>query len=166
ALHLLFVCVDSEVWSDYTRRDDPIYEQEVVELFIGSGEAPPSIYREFELSPFNVQWDGRIVSPTGDRKDMTADVAWDACSFDSAVRIARSESQQLPQCEGWSARLSIGFADLSDNAHTPAHGDVWRANFLRIEHRPHEQYLAWSPTLKSPADYHVPARFGRLILVG
>lgn len=162
-LHLLFLCEDSLVFSPYTRRDEPVFDAEAVELFIGQGPQAPIIYREFELSPFNVQWDGRIENPTGLRKDLIADVAWNARSFQSDVKIEALDVEGPLHCSGWSARISIAFADLSDSGQAPASGDVWRANFLRIERRPQEQYLAWSPTLRDPADFHVPERFGELV---
>jgi alpha-galactosidase len=39
----------------------------------------------------------------------------------------------------------------------------WRANFFRVDrHRRGDAYLAWSPTLKNPPDFHVPDAFGWL----
>ena len=58
--------------------------------------------------------------------------------------------------------LRIPFASL-DRA-TPRDGEIWRANFFRIDrHTAHgDEFSAWQPTLKTPADFHVPAAFGAL----
>ena len=41
---------------------------------------------------------------------------------------------------------------------------LWRANFYRIDRGERDEYSAWRPTLRSPPDFHVPARFGSLRL--
>ncbi|MEI6915596.1 MAG: carbohydrate-binding family 9-like protein [Armatimonadota bacterium] len=166
ALHLHFHCVDTEVFNEFRQRDDPIYGQEVVEMFIAESEENPTAYREFELSPFNVQWDGDISNICDSGEQMTADVSWDAASFRSFVDIIPAKTRTLPFCTCWNARISIDFQDLAQDGKPPLPGDIWRANFCRIEHKPQECYLAWSPTLCSPACYHVPSRFGRLRFQG
>jgi hypothetical protein len=59
--------------------------------------------------------------------------------------------------------LRIPFASLGRT--TPADGETWRANFFRIDRHPEwgDEYSAWSPTMKTPADFHVPAAFGTLL---
>ena len=41
ALFVRFDCDDRDIWGISTQRDDPIYDEEVVEVFIGPGEATP-----------------------------------------------------------------------------------------------------------------------------
>lgn len=43
----------------------------------------------------------------------------------------------------------------------PKVGDKWRINLFRYDTHQHA-YLAWSPTLKNPAAFHVPDKFGTL----
>lgn len=160
-----FYAEDTCVQSRFTKRDEPLYEEEVVEVFIAAGMKDPVHYYELEVSPFNIQWDGRIYNPTGLRRDMEADVSWDAESFLSEVKIVSKPGVPLPGCNAWETLLHIGFMDIScDSTYHPTKGDVFRANFLRVESAPEEMFLSWSPTLKDPADFHVPKRFGRLIL--
>src|SRR5262245_58008733 len=49
-----FDCDDRDIWGSYTQRDDPIYDEEVVEVFIGPGDTTPVDYYEFEVSPNGV----------------------------------------------------------------------------------------------------------------
>jgi hypothetical protein len=46
----------------------------------------------------------------------------------------------------------------------PTAGDEWRGNFFRIDRsaRHGDEFSAWQPTLKAPADFHVAAAFGAL----
>lgn len=59
ALHVRFDCEDDHVVATMDRRDDPIYEEDVVEVFLdpmGTGK----VYYEFELSPRGVEFDALI----------------------------------------------------------------------------------------------------------
>ena len=44
ALYVRFDYDDRDIWSTYTQRDEPIYDEEVVELFISPGIATPTRY--------------------------------------------------------------------------------------------------------------------------
>ena len=62
ALHVRFDAEDDSPWHTMTTRDDHIWEEEVVEIFLdadGSGRN----YAELEISPANVVCDLRVVSP-------------------------------------------------------------------------------------------------------
>jgi hypothetical protein len=57
--------------------------------------------------------------------------------------------------------LRIPFAALGRTMPIP--GETWRANFYRIDRSPQgDEYSAWQPTMRQPADFHVPEAFGRL----
>src|SRR5262245_11180750 len=77
ALYVRFDCEDSEPWGTMRLRDDPIYEEEVVEVFLAPGLEPPRTYFEFEVSPAGVLFDARVENPHGRRSDMKVHTAWD-----------------------------------------------------------------------------------------
>lgn len=147
---VLFVCVDEYVWATMTRRNDPLWEEEVVEVFVdptGDGKA----YFEFEVNPLNAVLD--IVlrqNRSGWRKDMS----WDCDGFRSTVQ--RTDT-------GWNAEIAIPFSSITTGA--PSVGAEWRVNFYRID-RPMDvprELTAWSPTLLGT--FHEPSRFGRVRFV-
>jgi Carbohydrate-binding family 9 len=157
-LHIRFECQDRHAWGTMTRRDDPIYQEEAVEVFLAPGSADPVDYLEFEVSPLGVLWDGRIRNPTSRRADMVADPAWDC----SGIRWAAGRLGSARQ--DWWASLSLPWEGIAPGESPPP--AVWRANFYRIE-RPAgglPEFTAWSPTLVEPADFHKPSRFGMLEL--
>lgn len=160
-LYVRFGCQDPDPWGTYEDRDDPLYEEEVVELFVAPGDASPRRYAEFEVSPRGVVFDALVDNPSGDRKHMSVDADWDCPGLES--RTGRLEAN-----DGWWVILSVPWASLmADDEKGPP--GVWRANFYRIE-RPRgagsdtPEFSAWSPTLRQPADFHVPERFGRLVM--
>mgnify|MGYP003412305285 FL=1 len=66
-----FHCSDDDAWGTYTERDAPLWQQEVVELFLAAGEAVPARYFEFEVSPAGVLFDALVGNPHGDRIGLT-----------------------------------------------------------------------------------------------
>ena len=53
-LYVGFYCVDADIWGTYAARDDPLYEEEVVEVFLcPSGDLRH--YFEIEVSPRRVR---------------------------------------------------------------------------------------------------------------
>ena len=81
ALHVRFDCADRDAWGTFTRRDDPIYQEEAVEVFLAPGAADPARYFEFEVSPRGTLFDAIVWNPDSDRATMRADPAWDCPHF-------------------------------------------------------------------------------------
>lgn len=157
ALHVRFDCEDRDAWGTYRKRDDPLYEEEAVEVFLAPGAEDPILYIEIEVSPLGALFDARIHNPTGLRAGMTGDRAWDC----PGLRWAAGSGAER---QDWWAELSIPWLGLGMTPDEPPR--IWRANFYRIE-RPRDgepEFSAWSPTLASPPDFHKPARFGVLEL--
>ena len=146
-----------------TRKDEHIWNEEVVEIFLdpaGSGLG----YAELEVNPVNVVCDLVVRTPW---PKVDSDPAWDLYGLQTAVVPWRGEGSGP---DGWSALAVVpwpAFASLPSKApHLPPQGgDEWRFNVYRIKRpngpsKPDEGavYHAWSPT-KSPS-FHVPAAFG------
>ena len=150
ALLVRFDGRDAGVVATLCRRDEPLWKEDVYEVFL-SPEAEPTLYYEFEVNPLGALFDARIRSPEGRRDTMSAEVAWNCPGFGARVRV---------RPDRWSALLTIPLAPMD-----PAGGTrLWRANFYRIDRGDRDEYSAWRPTLQSPPDFHVPARFGWLRL--
>jgi hypothetical protein len=167
-LYLAFSCEDGDAFSPYRRRDEPLYEAEVVEAFLAP-TSDPSRYLEFEVSPAGVLFDARVVNvrPVGQarRGPMSVDTAWNAAGVRAAVHVDGTLNRRGDRDRAWTVELAIPFADL-DLARPPRAGDAWRANFYRINRNGADEYSAWSATLTPQPDFHVPARFGKLVFGG
>jgi len=153
-LRVRFECADRDIWATHTERDAPLWQEEAVEVFIAPGEGVPAVYLEFEVNPLGAIFDARVANPHGRRDTMRVDTTWNAAGL--VVEVDR------PSPGSWRVDLAIPWGDLSDGA--PPR--LWRANFFRIE-RPRDgeaEFSCWSPTLTRPPDFHLPARFGTLIL--
>jgi len=151
ALRVRFACTDIEPWATITQRDGPLWEEEVVEVFLDPvGDA--EVYFEIEVNPLGTLLDLVLRrSRSGYKKDF----AWDCEGLKSSVERTAT---------GWNAELKIPFGSLIPEA--PRVGSEWRVNFARIDRpRGRERELsAWSPT--QLGTFHVPERFGVLRFVG
>jgi hypothetical protein len=85
---------------------------------------------------------------------MRADLSWTCHGLFAAIRR---------QGELVETVVRIPFASVADRA--PIRGERWRANLFRVDRstRHGDEYSAWQPTWKNPADFHVPAAFGTLL---
>lgn len=146
-LNVVFNGEDDGVVATHLEHDAPLYQEDVVEVFL----APRDIreYFEIEVNPLGTTFDARIESPDGVRTTMRADLPWTCKGLLTAVRRTPASLDVL---------MRIPFASIGG---TP--GARWRANFFRIDRSPQgDEFSAWRPTLKNPADFHITAAFGRL----
>lgn len=160
-LYIRFDATDPDPWHTLAGRDDRVWEEEVVELFVAPERAGRR-YLEIELSPGNVATD-LYVSLAEQRFDL----AWNVAGLESRVHPWR-DSQGRTQ--GWIAIAFLPWtgvrlpATVPVSAQPPRPGDRWRFNVFRIERpggkaRPEAGalYLAWSPT--GQRSFHVAEAF-------
>ena len=155
-LTILFCAADDHVVANHVDHDAPLYQEDVVEVFLAPNEL--TTYFELEVSPRGTLFDAKIESPTGVREGLRADRKWTCEGMWAAVRSV-SESSGATTID---TVIRIPFAALERSV--PGDGEVWRGNFFRIDRHPSEgdEFTAWQPTMKNPADFHVAAVFGRL----
>jgi len=150
ALCVRFDGRDAGVVATLAGRDDPLWTEDVFEVFLAS-EDPPRVYFEFEVNPLGALFDARVESPALARASMRVDASWDCPGL--AVRVTRRPDR-------WSALLTIPLEPWC-GASEPVR---LRANFYRIDRGGTDEFTAWSPTFAEPPDFHVPDRFGVLRL--
>jgi hypothetical protein len=159
-LTFLFSATDDHIRASYHEHDDPLYEQDVVEVFL----APDGLayYYEIEVSPNGTTFDAQVDSPDGVRATMRVDRGWTCAGLVVALRKV-IESDGTMSID---SLIRIPFA--SHERGTPQEGETWRGNFFRIDRHPDEgdEFSAWQPTRKTPADFHVAAAFGALRFEG
>jgi thiamine biosynthesis lipoprotein len=166
-LAVRFDVTDPSPWHTLTQRDDRLWNEEVVELFLDVGATGRS-YAELEWNPANT-----VVDLWVDRAENRFDKDWNAMGHESRVH-ARKDAAGRPV--GWTVVAQLPWSALGPKAPVgtavpPLAGDVWRFNVFRIE-RPggpaesekDAQYLAFSPT--GQTSFHVPAAFREIVFAG
>ncbi|HEX2061305.1 MAG TPA: carbohydrate-binding family 9-like protein [Thermoanaerobaculia bacterium] len=156
-LSVLFSCADDHVEATHVAHDAPLYEEDVVEVFLAPDEL--THYYELEVSPRGTLFDAAVDSPHGDRASMHVDRGWTCEGLAAAVRKVTESDGGITI----DTLIRIPFAGLARRA--PRKGEIWRANFFRIDRHPRhgDEYSAWQPTMKTPPDFHVPRAFGALL---
>ena len=161
ALYLCFDAADDRPWHTLTSRDDRLWNEEVVEIFLDPA-ASGRDYAELEISPANVVCDLIVVRPW---PDLHSDPAWHFATI--ATRVMPWRAPEAGP-SGWRATAAIPWQDFA-NLPTPLtlpprRGESWQFNVFRIK-RPHGPeapekdvvYAAWSPT--GGPSFHVPSAF-------
>jgi hypothetical protein len=169
--YFYFAAADPDIWSTYDQRDLPLYEEEVVEIFIdpdGDGQS----YAEVEINPLNTVFDLLLSKPWsqgGKGYD-----AWNPALL-NAVQVNGTVGDAADVDQGWSAEIALPWTELvsplvdvpGSQPLPPQPGDEWRLNLYRYEQarrsgsKNEVQASAWSPVGK--VDFHVPERFGRVV---
>jgi hypothetical protein len=156
---------DEGPWATREQRDDRLWEEEVVEIFVDP-TCTGRDYLELEISPANVVCDLHIASLEPHR-DVRLD--WDFPTLES--RVHRTVDGRR-----WTAAAWLPLADFATASPAvarcvpPRAGDVWHFNVFRIK-RPHGPaeperdaiYAAWS--VPDGTTFHTPSAFRPLRFV-
>jgi hypothetical protein len=155
-LYFAFRVEDDNVWSTYEQRDAHLWKEEVVEVFIQADPEKPS-YLELEVNPKGAFLDIYLLDI---RKPLPYE-SWNSHGVRWAALVDGTVDGQAGD-RGWSSEIALPLRDAATAKHLPPKpGDRWRLNLYRIDRKPFELLLAWSPTLVN--DFHTPARFGEIV---
>jgi len=170
-IYIKFNCSDNHIYSPFTKCNQPLYQYDVVEVFLTSPttnneESNLHNYVELEVSPNGILFVSRInntllrcggfigteipCNETG--------ILWYAARYDSK--------------NNWWAYLQIPWrllnftAEIENFVETQSRKINWRGNFYRIDSPKNlpKEYSCWSPTMSTPPCFHKPAYFGYLDL--
>ena len=166
-LYLRWDADDPAPWHTMKNRDDKIWNEEVVEVFLDPAWAGKD-YWELEISPANVVCDVRMKAP---HPNVTSDLSWNHEGLQTAVRHERNADGTPHRWVATALAPWAGFRSLpipDRVALPPAVGDAWGFNAFRIERpngpdRPTDGAVnrAWSPT--SVPSFHSPAAFRKFV---
>jgi len=159
-LYISFDCPDDpDLTARYTRRDDPTYEEDTVEVFIMADPNQPTSYIGLEMNCLGTLYDYLVV-----QKRLYAQ--FDLKGVRLKARINGTVNRSDDHDRGWSLEVMIPLEDFKELTprFPPKPGTVWRFNLYRLDGlEPDRQYSLWSD-VKTPApNYHVPGRFGYLV---
>jgi hypothetical protein len=155
-IYFAFRVVDQNVWATMKRRDEHLWLEEVVEVFLQANPSIPN-YIELEVNPLGTMLDIYLI----DRRKPLHYESWNSEHLRWAVQVEGTVDGQDGD-RGWSCELALPFEDIASATHVPPQpGDRWRMNLYRVEQKPKVAELAWSPTLQD--DFHVLPRLGELV---
>lgn len=158
-LYLGFHCKDQDIHSSFSKRDQYLWKEEAVEVFIDT-DNDPNNYVELEVSPKNVLFDSYIVNPQD--IDVEETLKFNLKGIKTAVALSGTTDNRKDTDRFWTVEMAIPFSEIvQDFSPDQLSGSSWKINFYRINHDASPvEYMAWSPTEGS---FHRPERFGTII---
>lgn len=160
SLYFLFECKDPDIWAEFTQRDEYLWKEEVVEVFIDVDDAPET-YVEIEVSPANILFDSYIVDP--ENIDVPATAKFNLPGLNTGVTVQGTLNKRDDEDSSWTVEMAIPFEDLANSETTKVGPDTEiKLNFYRLDKNQGKEFAAyaWSPTGKS---FHKPSVFGKLV---
>lgn len=162
-----FYFEDPDAWTTFLKDEEPLWEQEVAEVFIDP-EGKGHSYYEFEINPINKIVDLFVLNQGPKYKGFYK--VWQEWNFSTAMKravvVEGDGKTRGSKDKSWTVELGFPFDEMWTAPNIPPQdGDMWRVNFYRIEHpstnAKEDWYAAWNPTI-SPS-FHTPWQFGKVI---
>lgn len=165
-IEIKFECFDNPrtEQNSYTKDNSAMYNQEVFEVFISPGEKVPETYLEIEINPNNALFLGRISNKNKIFNNEYVDI--------KASGITHKVEQDLEK-NSWAGYLKIPWKLIINKESKES---IYRVNFYRIiSNKDHDDsnwkvdennatFGCWSSTMADHPKFHVPERFGFLVL--
>lgn len=166
-LYIAFECTDPDIWATKTQRDDFLWEEEVVEVFIDP-EGDGLNYYEFQVNPLGTEIDLLIPDAVEGVKHGKRNAEWNCQGWRSAVQVRGTVNQRDDKDSGWTAEMAIPWSGMPHPAQLRPNLNVaWRINLYRIERPSGKEgdplLLSWSKCVRW---FHEPERFGRIVFAG
>ena len=153
-LYVAFVAHDKHISSVLTNRDDPVSNDDCVEVFIAPDPDAVENYQNYEMN---------VLGTLLDRFSVPEDsIGWKSEGVQIGIVVDGTVNDESDEDVLWTTEVAIPFANFEGVAKSvpPADGDTWRLNLYRIGGAVNPQYSVWSDTQTPTANYHVPERFG------
>lgn len=158
-LFFAFRVIDDNIWSTKTRRDDHLWEEEVVEVFLRPNLNEPS-YIELELNPLGAIFDAYML----DSATFLPFDSWNITNLMWAVQVQGTVDGQ-PGDDEWTCEIAFPLVNaVTAPSIPPKTGDTWYVNLYRAELKPEFALISWSPTYRD--DFHIPGFFGKITFTG
>lgn len=158
-LYLAYTCNDQDIHSSFSKRDEHLWEEEAVEVFIDV-DNQPNDYVEIEVSPKNILYDSFIVDPLN--IDVPATKKYNIKKILTEVSVNGTTRNRKDKDILWTVEVAIPFEELMPDYKPELLGTYkWKINFYRINRDSSPlKFMAWSPTEGS---FHKPEKFGTII---
>jgi len=159
-LYIAFVNNDQNIFTSYTKKDEFLWQDEVVEVFI-DGDPIASTYLELEVSPTNVVFDSYITDTAN--IDLIETPKFEIEGLQTAVQVNGTVNDSSDVDQGWTTEILIPLTAITQKrSDGKTHLDKYRINFYRINRDSQgPNYYAWSPTFQR---FHSPSSFGEISL--
>lgn len=162
-LYITFIVQDVSIWADKTKRDDALWERDIVEIFIDPNSDSTN-YTEIGIAPNSNYYDYLLPEKPASINGII-NFKWNIPGLQVAVSLTGSLSDTIHDT-AWVAEIAILFNVPSPSQlHRPKNNEVWHVNFCRVDfdygNPLNGRYYSWNST--GEVAFHRPSKFGKLI---
>ena len=160
-LYIACVCQDAYIAASHKKHDEPLATDDCFEIMLSPNRDRPAFY-------FNIEWNAAGGYIDGHRPN-GADaprVEWNSRGIQLAVSHTGTLNDDTDLDTLWTAEVAIPWKNFREHLphFPPQAGDQFRANFNRHGGFTNPQFSQWSAADTPAPAFHVPSRFGRLVL--
>jgi hypothetical protein len=159
-LYVAVEMTDPDVWSTLQKRDDKLWTEEAIEMFVdadGDGKS----YIELQVNPKGAVFDSYLPEHRQNQND------WDS-GLKAAIKIDGTLNNRKDVDKGWVVEFALPLDSARGKEKAmknvpPVVGTEWRVNLLRLDLPKSGAQVgtAWSPPMV--ADFHALDKFGVLV---
>lgn len=159
-LYVAYECVDQDITARHENHDDPVYEDDCVEIFI-KPNADLNLYYGLEMNARGVLYDYFFKFPEEAKKEFDLE----GVQLKTELRGTLNKRQDKDQ--GWTLELAIplkNFSELAPSVPIKA-GDEWHVQINRWDGTEDvgRRLSMWTHSGLKDTNPHNPERFGRLV---
>jgi hypothetical protein len=160
-LFIACVCQDAHITARHAQRGASLASDDCFEIMLAPSRDRPAFYYNVEWNPTGGYIDGH--RPNGADAPR---VEWDVRDMKLVGTHAGTLNNDTDKDTLWTAEVAIPWVNFREVLphFPPQAGDEFRANFNRHGGESNPQFSQWSPADTPAPAFHVPSRFGRLIL--
>jgi hypothetical protein len=165
-LYIGFICEDPDVWATMTKRDDHLWNGEVVEILCDP-DGDSLNYFEVQVNPLGTVLDLFLAKPY--YAGGIADLSWNLDSLKSGVWVDGTLNDSTDVDSQWTCEVALPFKEIAFMAPSlsfpPRSGDAWRILVTRYDYErvglKRVEVSSWNQT--DSRGFHVPSKFGRIV---
>ncbi len=109
---------DKNIKAQMTKRDDDLWNEEVMEIFINADDNPKTYY-EFEWNALNTILDLYVLNPNCNRDVIRQWLDWDCEGILSAVNVKGTVGDDSDIDKGWFLEVAIPFSQIQSSKNIP-----------------------------------------------
>lgn len=163
-LYVAFYCEDFDIWATYDNRDDQLYQEDAIEIYIDP-DGDGLNYLEIEVNPLNAIFDLWLTKPWSDGGQGHSE--WNMSGILTAVTLDGTNENNSDTDVAWTCEVALPFSEMEFSAeemnYPPEINDEWRFNLYRFDREstndPDGEATGWSQT---EGGQHEPDYFGKI----
>ena len=159
-LYVAYECEDADITAQFHDRDDPVYRDDTVEIFLNVEPSQLLAYYGIEINVLGAINDYVC---TGSQFYFKR---FDMEGLKTGIRTDGTVNMRGDADRGWTVELAIPWRNFEDMSPPPKVGTVFTANLNRWDGiEPNRRLSLWSDSKLNWPHPHAPENFGELVFV-